>query len=185
MPRIWPGEHVPGVWSGKPVPMVCPEKAVTRLWTEKVVPRIWPLRKPVPRACPWKLVSRVCPRKAVPGFLHVKSCAQGLSMEICAQVLSMETCSQCFAIESCERPRIGTGEAAFGICPDKTVEHLKENAASTNERKLIHVSILQVELWNNKNKRIIGLRFNIMLLLLMVRIYYVVTVCLNKNIIVI
>ena len=38
-----------------------------------------------------------------------------------------------------------------------------------------------MELWNNKNKRIIGLRFNIMLLLMMVGIYYVVAVCLNKK----
>ena len=43
------------------------------------------------------------------------------------------------------------------------------------------MSILQIALWNNKNKRIIGLRFNIMLLLMMVRIYYVVAVCLNKK----
>ena len=43
--------------------------------------------------------------------------------------------------------------------------------------------MLQMELWSNKNKRIIGLRFNItcMLLLMMVRIYYVVAVCLNKK----
>ena len=102
-------------------------------------------------------------------------------MESCAQGLSMETCSQCFAIESYELPRIGPGKATFGICPDQTVGHLKENAASRNKRKLIHVSILQMELWNNKNKRIIGLRFIIMLFLMMVRIYYFLAVSLNKQ----
>ena len=59
--------------------------------------------------------------------LSMESCAQGLSGESCAQVLSMETCSQCFTIKSCELPRIGPGKAAFGICPDQTVGHLKEN----------------------------------------------------------
>ena len=41
------------------------------------------------------------------------------------------------------------------------------------------MSILQMELW--KSKRTLGIRFNIMLLLMMVRIYYVVAVCLNKK----
>ena len=106
----------------------------------------------------------------------MESCAQGLSRESCAQGLSMETSAQCFAIESCELPRIGPGKATFGICPHQTVGH----DASRNKRKLIHVSILQMGLWNNNKKRIIGLRFNIMLLLIIVRIYYVVAVCLNK-----
>ena len=52
---------------------------------------------------------------------------------------------------------------------------------STKIKESSYVSILQMELWNNKNKRILGIRFNIMLLLMMVRIYYVVAVCLNKK----
>ena len=74
------------------------------------------LRKTVPSASPLKASLRGFPEKAVLRFCLWKPVLSVSPLKAVIELL-----------------RVGSGKAAFGICQDQTVGHLKENTANRNK----------------------------------------------------